>query len=290
MVFKEYQDYLKSMLLFFDSFCRENDIKYSACCGTLLGLIRHSDIIPWDGDVDVAMTRKEYTKLVAAFKNYNGRFYLEDMNNRAIKHGCKKDFVSIHSKLVDKKCNSALYCIDIYTLDFLGDDYLQARYAVRKYKKYYQYAKFFLSFHLPAFHTYNGLLKNALILFIHFIHPICYIIYWITMPFFKRKFNRFQDEYLSFEENSRYFTLIPYYLKNIDVEENSFKKYLDFNFGNFKVMAFDNYKLILEKSYGEYLKLPPEEKRKPYPSEMILTKIDIEMDDEMRCLYDRIRN
>lgn len=41
----------------FDTVCKQNDIKYFAFWGTLLGTIRHKGFIPWDDDFDVAMTR-----------------------------------------------------------------------------------------------------------------------------------------------------------------------------------------------------------------------------------------
>lgn len=50
------------MLVEFDRICRLHNIKYVIWGGTLLGAIRHEGFIPWDGDVDVAMLRDEYTK------------------------------------------------------------------------------------------------------------------------------------------------------------------------------------------------------------------------------------
>ena len=51
------------MLAWFDTFCRENKLKYYAVGGTLLGAVRHHGFIPWDDDVDLAMPRKDYERL-----------------------------------------------------------------------------------------------------------------------------------------------------------------------------------------------------------------------------------
>ena len=37
----------------FDEICREKNVEYVACAGTLLGAIRHGKIIPWDDDLDI---------------------------------------------------------------------------------------------------------------------------------------------------------------------------------------------------------------------------------------------
>ena len=55
------------LLHVFDSFCRENKLRYSLAYGTLLGAVRHKGFIPWDDDIDVFMPIEDYKKFCTAF-------------------------------------------------------------------------------------------------------------------------------------------------------------------------------------------------------------------------------
>lgn len=64
----EIQHVLTDMLVAFAAYCDRHELRYYLVGGTLLGAVRHQGFIPWDDDVDVGMPRKDYERFLELVK------------------------------------------------------------------------------------------------------------------------------------------------------------------------------------------------------------------------------
>ena len=68
---KDLQNAEYYMLYKLDEICKSIGIDLILVYGTLLGAIRHNGFIPWDDDIDVIISEKDFKKLKRHFKKHN---------------------------------------------------------------------------------------------------------------------------------------------------------------------------------------------------------------------------
>ena len=114
------------LLAEFDRVCKLHGIKYQIFAGTLLGAVRHKGFIPWDDDVDVAMSREDFNKLceIASTEFKEPYFFQTALNDRKyffgfgrLRNGLTTGVIRGHESL---DYNNGIY-IDVFPLDGIPD-------------------------------------------------------------------------------------------------------------------------------------------------------------------------
>ncbi len=116
-------DVQRDLLLELDAVCRRNGLRYQLAAGTLLGAIRHGDIIPWDDDVDVIMPRDDYEKLMSIGPSVFGRhlFLQTRKSDRAYKSlfaRLRRNDSELRFSWDRSDSHNGIY-IDIFPMDFV---------------------------------------------------------------------------------------------------------------------------------------------------------------------------
>jgi len=62
---ERWQTEICTILEYFIQLCDKHHLTYYCCGGTALGAVRHNGFIPWDDDIDVMMPRADYEKLLS---------------------------------------------------------------------------------------------------------------------------------------------------------------------------------------------------------------------------------
>lgn len=121
------------LLKVFDQVCAENGLRYCAVFGTLLGAVRHHGMIPWDDDIDLAMPREDYDKLIMiAPQVFKKPYFLQTPeNDPECFYGGYMKLRNTETTAAEwfnkgKKCCQGIW-IDIFPLDHCGDEISQKK-------------------------------------------------------------------------------------------------------------------------------------------------------------------
>ena len=107
--------------------CEKNSIPYFMIAGTLLGAVRHQGFIPWDDDMDFGMFRADYNNFIAACeKDLNKECFF--LQNVYTDDGFGKYYTRIllnntsidYEYIKDVKCHKAIF-VDVFPYDSIPE-------------------------------------------------------------------------------------------------------------------------------------------------------------------------
>lgn len=242
------------LLLEFDRVCRENNLTYFLDSGTALGAVRHGGFIPWDDDIDVGMPRKDYEVFLrigqdlfpkdifiqtpqtdSTYKRYSAKLRLEGTHFPDSEGApCKHDG----------------FFIDIFPFDNVPGNPLLARWYV--------------SFSRVVFwiiRTWRSKKQSPSLFYRSFQS--------IVKRWSEARITRISDYYLRFctkyQDNktgkvtSFFWRMTQNKTYVFDVDKLLPTKEIMFEGHSVKIMKSPDY--YLTKMYGDYMTLPPEDKR-----------------------------
>lgn len=111
----------------FVALCEKYHLEYFAVDGTAIGAVRHKGFIPWDDDIDVAMPRKDYEKFLKIAPEAMKEKYII-LNARINEnfplmttHIIKKGTVFMHEPFKNLDIPNGIF-LDIFPFDNISDD------------------------------------------------------------------------------------------------------------------------------------------------------------------------
>ncbi len=252
---------LVDMLAYFDSFCRKHEIEYSITWGTLIGAIRHKGFIPWDDDIDVMLDRKNYEKLKSLYDNKTEKYELLSL-------GKTPKWCFTFSRIVDRstivKWDRPLQnslekhgvWIDISAVDNVIDDDERYNAASKKYQKYEKLGRISTTLYKRDGSWWRNVIP--------------YIAHFVLSPFshyFFSKAESIMQTYNNMDCKRMFYWHLYFGGKdnNKPFPTWMFRNgYIDVSFEGNTFRAIKEYDAFLRNIYGDYMKLPPEEKRISY--------------------------
>ena len=251
----ELQQKLLDAFAFFHSICVENNLKYVASGGTLLGAVRHQGFIPWDDDVDVWMPRPDYEKLIRIMdERQDGKYVLEtpEVNTGNHYYAMGKLYDTTTTAVEKSKFNvkKGIY-LDVFPLDGLGKTENERNRLFRKM----HIRNLMMASRISVPRKERSFLKNMAIRISSLIPESI-----LSTEKIIQKFDR-QCASLPYEESKYVGVLMGSYGMRDVVPADWLIDPILYNFETIKIFGVRNYDEYLTYIFGDWRKLPPKEKQ-----------------------------
>lgn len=256
LTLKEIQYEEKEMLRDLIKFFHKNNFKYYIWAGSFLGAVRHKGFIPWDDDIDVCMTRPEYERLKKYIKSKGKRIKknLEFLGYEI--DGSYYPFLKLINtdiEVSERTNTTKNLWIDIFPLDGIGEN---VEMVFKRHKIVWKIYMFIAAAH------YNEMPKKDSTK--HFIKYYLYkISKRISLDFVIKKYLKHCQKY-NYDDCKNItnliwgFSNVPcYYTKDLLKDK-------EYKFEDLTVNGMEDYDIILKRTYGDYMKLPPVDQRQTH--------------------------
>ena len=258
LTLKELQNASLGILADVHRFCQQNAIHYSLDYGTLIGALRHNGFIPWDDDIDIVMPRPEYEHFCREYTSNNYRLIYYGNDSSALAAfarvvDCKRTHYETERPWTEQE--SGVW-IDIFPIDGVEEDlnlYARRYYSLKKvcslaykFRRQNHHIKFGDSLwskfktHLARIIGFGGRLPAVMIK--HMVRKMRVVPYGST-PYLGQC-SCLDDGPIQFPKED-------------------FSDYILLPFEKYEFYAMSGYDHHLRQLYGDYLQMPPEDKRVP---------------------------
>ncbi len=255
----EIQQKLLQVFKEFANFCADNHLQYYAAFGTLIGAIRHKGFIPWDDDIDVLMKRDDYDRFIRLRNTLKGDYKIATYLEGESPYPFAK-FYTTEGSIWEYSHFPFIIgpWIDIFPLDECDGNekdkkaFESFHYATWKYRKAVAYA----SWKEIGMNLCQGCVMDAAI---KTVKKIRYA------PFKKRYIRQIQSaENMIRNVHGNFLGDYTFALTNEVFPKSWFENVITVPFEDTTICVPNGYHSILSHLYGDYMKLPPEEKRKSH--------------------------
>lgn len=259
---KKLQKVQTEILADFITICKKYNLSYYMEGGSGIGAVRHHGFIPWDDDIDVTMPRKDYDVFLAVLDDEMGDKYkilnpLTDKNytcnvTKLQKKGTK--FVPYIGR--NLKCD---FCIDIdiFPLDKVAPD---KKLRSRQLKKTWVLNKliFLCGIGDPVV-PLKGIAKVAATAVIKMIHLFLKVFH--VSPVFLYKMLEKEETRYNDSDSHYYNAFRSIYAPKQVISDKDLFPLCEMKFENLMVNMPNNYDKFLTNLFGDYMTMPPEDKR-----------------------------
>lgn len=226
--------------------CNENNIKYTLCGGSLLGAVRHKGFIPWDDDIDVCMKREEYDRFLKIAEKkleypYFVQYYkTEKLYNRGhaqIRNSETTAILNSENTIAGKNSFNKGIFVDVFPLDNVPDNEKERKRFVNKVNLKKKI--------IMATVTNNNLIKKG----------IKNIILKVFSQ--QKQIEKFEQYILKYNNiKTKQCGAIGFFPKEFKYDNKWFENYIKMSFEYLEVLCIKDYDKLLERQYGDYLKIP----------------------------------